>query len=380
MKKIAILGLHLNYGGVEQAIVNQANALSDNYKIELVVTYKLSQKPAFEINSKVKIKYLTNVKTNKDEFLKYIEKKQYIKAFIEGLKSLKILHLKKTTMKRYIKNSDADILISSRIEITELLNKYAKNKALTIAEEHSHHNNNKKYIKRLQKACKNINYLVLVSKELTQFYKKKIKGAECVYIPNSLDKWPPKTSKRNTKNIISVGRLSKEKGFTDLIDVFKIIYAKDKDAHLHIIGFGNEYEDLKEKITKLNLSSSITLYGFQNKDFIYEKLSNSSLYLMCSFEESFGIVLIEAGACGVPAIAFNSAQGASEIIKNGVSGYLIKNRSKKEMAEKALGLLHDNHKLNLFGEEAQLIAKNYSFEEVKKQWLTFLNKISKRKD
>ncbi len=65
---------------------------------------------------------------------------------------------------------------------------------------------------------------------------------------------------------------------------------------------------------------------------------------MCSHEESFGIVLIEAGSFGVPQVAFDSAQGAHEIIKNNRTGYLIQNRNKKEFATKAHELLNDRKK------------------------------------
>ena len=58
MKKVTILGLHLNYGGVEQAIANLANALSNDFEVELAITYKLG-KPAFFLNSNIKITYLT---------------------------------------------------------------------------------------------------------------------------------------------------------------------------------------------------------------------------------------------------------------------------------------------------------------------------------
>ena len=54
MKKVTILGLHLNYGGVEQAIANLANALSNDFEVELAITYKLG-KPAFFLNSNIKL-------------------------------------------------------------------------------------------------------------------------------------------------------------------------------------------------------------------------------------------------------------------------------------------------------------------------------------
>ncbi len=372
MKKIAILGLHLNFGGVEQAIVNQANMLCNDYDVKLVITYKKDE-PSFYIDPKVKIDYLTNLYPNREEFKKCLKKFKLVSLIKEGFKSIKILYLKKKTMINYIKNSEDDILISSRVDITKLLSKYGKNQ-IKVAEEHRHHNNDEKYISNLKKSCKNIDYLVSVSKELNDYYSKEIPNTKCVYIPNGLDYFPNKTSKLNNKNIISVGRLSPEKGFLDLIDVFNIIHDLDKDIHLDIVGDGVEKSSIENKINQYCLQEHIKLHGFQKKDYINKLLEKSSLYLMCSFEESFGIVLIEAGSFGIPQIAFSSAQGANEIIQNNISGYLIDNRDKEEMAKKVVELINDNDRLIKMGEEARNIAKEFSFVEVQKRWLDFIKK------
>jgi N-acetylglucosaminyldiphosphoundecaprenol N-acetyl-beta-D-mannosaminyltransferase len=375
-KKISILGLHLNYGGVESSIINQANMLSKDYDVTLVITYKMREKAAFKIDNRVKIIYLTNLLPNKQEFLKKLKKFRLISAFFEGLKSLKVLYLKNKTMENYIKNTDADILISSRIEFTNMLSKYGKN-AILIAEEHRHHNNNQKYINRLIKSCRNINYLISVSNELNDFYGKILPNTKCVYIPNALDYWPEESSKLTNKNLISIGRLSKEKGFLDLIETFKIIHDIDPQFHLDLVGDGVEYNNIKNRIEELDLQDNITLHGFQSKENINKLLLKSSIYLMTSFEESFGIVLIEAGSFGVPSIAFSSAQGARQIIKNNESGYLIANRDKEKMAHKVIELYNDKKKLQEFGRASKNIAQNFSFSNIKIKWLEFLKGVKK---
>ena len=67
MKKIAILSLHLNYGGVEKAVATLANMLVDNYKVEIICTYKIHNKPVYKIDTRVKIKYLIPHGPNKKE-------------------------------------------------------------------------------------------------------------------------------------------------------------------------------------------------------------------------------------------------------------------------------------------------------------------------
>ena len=58
MKKVAILSLHLGYGGIEKSIAALANILCEKYQVEIICIYKLYEQPAFDIDKRVKIKYL----------------------------------------------------------------------------------------------------------------------------------------------------------------------------------------------------------------------------------------------------------------------------------------------------------------------------------
>ena len=379
MKKITILCLHLGYGGIEVAVSNLANMLCNNYNVEIVSIYNIYGKPVYDINKKVTIKYLYDGGPNKKEFKESLKKLQLIKTLKEGIKSIKILKIKKNSMKNYIENCDSDIIISTRIEITEILSKYYKGKGILISQEHAHHNNNKDYINRVIKSLKNIDYFMPVSRKLTKFYKNKVKGnTKVMYSPLCVDYIPDKETKKNNKNIVSIGRLSPEKGCLDLIDVFNLIHKEDSECVLHIIGDGEEKIKMQEKIKNLNLNDSVVLYGYKDKEFIREKLNDMSLYLMTSYEESFGLVLLEASAFAIPSIAFSSAEGACEIINNNVDGYIIEDRNKEEMKEKVLELLNDKQKLALFGHEAKIKCNEYSYEVVKEKWLGIIEDILKK--
>ena len=83
--KVSILALHLNYGGVEKCISTLANILVDKYDVEIACSYKLIDEPAFRIDDRVSIKYLTDVKPNEAKFRRFVKRHRYIKAFREGL-------------------------------------------------------------------------------------------------------------------------------------------------------------------------------------------------------------------------------------------------------------------------------------------------------
>lgn len=379
MKKITILALHLGYGGVEKAISSISNILVNRYEVEIISVYKLYDEPAFYIDDKVKITYLLDkcLSPNKEELKLAIKSKNLLKILKEGFKSIKILNLKKSNMIKAIKNINSGIVISTRIEHNELLSKFGKKSLIKIAQEHTYHKNDEKFIHNLVKSCENIDYLMPVSKELTEFYKKYFKGkkTKCEFIPHSLDFIPKEKSSLEERSIISIGRLSPEKGFDDLIDVFNIVSNQKTDWKLNIIGDGSDRKNIEERIKKYKLEDRVILHGYQNKDYIDNQFMKSSIYAMGSHEESFGLVLIEAQSFGIPCIAFNSARGACEIIEDYQSGYLINNRNKKDMAEKIIKLIDDIELRKSMGVKSSKNALTYSTENVSKRWFDFLDMI-----
>ena len=116
----------------------------------------------------------------------------------------------------------------------------------------------------------------------------------------------------------------------------------------------------------------------QNKEYIDDYLHKSSLYIMTSLTESFGIVLLEAMSHGLPCVAFSSAEGAREIITSGKNGYLIKNRNYSAMIKKIEDLMKDEEARKYLGIEARKSIKKYTKEVVQEDWYELLEKKVKK--
>ncbi len=375
-KKISILSLHLGFGGVEQVVTNTANMLSNDYDVEIVSLYKNKEKMPFEVNEKVKITYLTNLISNRVEFKNAVKSKNIFKIIKEGIKAIYILINKNQFMRSYILESDAKVIISSRYSFSKILNYCGRKKSYKIHHEHTFSVNDE-YINNLNK-LKNINEVIVVSQTLYDEYKNKL-NIKLKYIPNALNYFPKESelSKLDNKTLIAIGRMSPEKGFSDLIDVIKEI--DDKEIVLNLFGDGQELESLKNKVKKLNLEKQINFHGFKTQDFIKRYMQNSSLYVMTSFEESFGLVLIEAMSYGVPCIAFDSAQGVKYII-NHKNGYFIKNRNIEEMANTIKKYLKLNCKDKLmYGTNARNTSNEYVFNNIQSKWLKHIKVIMEEK-
>lgn len=371
MKKVSIFVLHLNYGGIEKCAVSLANILCEKYEVEIVATYKLTEKPVFEINPKVIIKYL-------------IEEENYKKVEFSALNPLEFLNKIKDERNKYdqtviaMKACDSDIIISTRIYLNEILAKYGSKKAYKIGWEHNHHRRSVGNVNRLVASTIGLDKVVFVSNGLKNWYTREYKvrriPVEAVCVPNFLEELPTNISKLNTNNFISVGRLTKEKGIRDLVKVFKIMHDFNPDIHLDIIGDGQEKEKIIKLIKEYKLSNVITLHGAKEQAFVNKMYQKSSIFLMTSLTESFGIVLIEAMSYGLPCISFASAEGATELITEGYNGYLINGRNQNEMASVALELLKDKEKLHMISENALEVAKKYNKALIKEEWFNLIKK------
>ena len=375
MKKISILSLHLGYGGIEKCVVTLANSLCSKYDVEIAVCYKLYEKPAFFIDERVKIKYLNkDLKPNHDSLRLALKSKNPFKIIKELCFSLKVLFYRKKTMVKYISKTDSDVVISTRDIFNYWLSGYAKDGVLKIGWEHNHFHENYKYANNVKRSAKKLDYLILVSSELQKFYSEELRNTKCmcIYIPNSIDKIPSKIASLKNKKLISVGRLSHEKGYMDLLKLYRKLLKDDIDWTLDIVGDGVLRGELEEYIDKYDLGEKVHLHGFKSREEIDELLNESSIYVMTSYTESFGIVLIEAMSHGLPCIAYDSAEGAREIISSGENGYLIKNRNIDAMTMKLEDLINNYEERIRLGKQARDSVKKYTSDIVSKEWITLI--------
>ena len=251
LKKVTILALHLGYGGIEKSIAALANLLVDDYEVEIISSYQLLDKPAFEIDPRVEIRYLiTKFKPNREAWKASIKHLRPISFVKESFNSVMTLALRRSTMIRAIENCHSDIIISTRDLFNTWLGTYGKRSCYKIGWEHNHYHGDMSYADKVTKSAKNLDALVLVSDSLRKFYKKQLANTKCkcFYVPNILDTVPERLSKLNEKRLISVGRLSREKAYEDLLDVFQLIHKKEPSWRLDIIGDGAQKNLLGDRI------------------------------------------------------------------------------------------------------------------------------------
>lgn len=373
-KKVTFLCLHLGYGGIETATINSANTLCRNYDVDIVSFYNLKQNQASLLDKKVKVKYLCKHEPNKDVFLDYIHKHQFLKAFKEGIIAVIILLQKKLLIINEIENNQSDAIVSTRYDFSTLLSRYGKEETIKIAQEHHHHNNDKKYINILKTKYYNIDYLCALTKSLKKDYEVFLKNnhhTKIVLLPNILINNVTSQSDLKHKNIISVSRLDKGKKIDDLITIFSKL--KNQDSKLYIIGNGTEMNTLKNLTKNLGITERVTFTGYLSHREQEKYYLDSSIFAMTSISEGLPMVLLEAMSYGLPCIAYKTDSGIEDIISNNENGYIIKSRNEKEYVEKLDAILNNSKEVKKLGANALKTTKNFEPDEILKIWNKILN-------
>lgn len=187
------------------------------------------------------------------------------------------------------------------------------------------------------------------------------------------------------KNIlISVGHLVKRKGFDWFIE--NVLPKLNKDILYFIIGGhghqsqGSEKEKINQSINKLGLEKKAFLMGTVPEDQLINFYQASDLFVMPNVKvegdiEGFGIVSLEAAACGLPVVA-SSLEGIQDIVKDGENGFLLEPRNAGEFVESINKLLSDNKKREKISKKARkYILEKYNWRKIGQQYLNEFNKL-----
>ena len=148
----------------------------------------------------------------------------------------------------------------------------------------------------------------------------------------------PESFKSEFKNVVAIGNLSYRKGFDNLLKVFG--HLKNEKILLHILGDGRDSVLLHQKKEEFGLENVI-FHGQQKNP--YQFLKYSDLFILSSRYEGFPNVLLEAGACGVYALANNCPGGINEIIQPKINGEILAIENHELFAEKILQVLDETH-------------------------------------
>jgi glycosyltransferase involved in cell wall biosynthesis len=164
------------------------------------------------------------------------------------------------------------------------------------------------------------------------------------------------------KKILHVGRISYEKNCDVIINAFKLIHEKYPESTLTIIGDGPALPSLKVQAEQLKLADKVIFKGFVSNDVLHDVYPQYDLFLTASTMETQGLVILEAIACGLPAIGVYSF-AIPELIQHGINGYNAEPFKPVELANLALKVLSDPDLYRKFSEKSLEIANHHEMSK-----------------
>lgn len=177
------------------------------------------------------------------------------------------------------------------------------------------------------------------------------------------------------KMIISMGRLTSQKGFDILLSAFKKIAAQYQDWQLIILGKGELRSELENLRDNLGLTEQVIFPGIFSNPF--PLLKQSKIFVLSSRFEGFGNVLIEAMACGLPVISTDCPSGPREIICDGVDGILVPTEDASALAVAMEHLICNEKERQRLAINALEGIDRFSLEKILDKWEELIGEITK---
>lgn len=189
--------------------------------------------------------------------------------------------------------------------------------------------------------------------------------------------------------VVTIGRYAYQKGYDLLLQAWAEVERTRKEERgrrneemrelenwtLDIYGQGDQ-TDYRQLMAELGIDSNRCHLNGPVED-VVKAYQESSIFVLSSRFEGFGMVLIEAMACGLPVVSFDCPAGPDEIITDGVDGLLVPSGDVHALAEKLMVLMTDENLRRRLGQQARQTAQRYEMTTIANQWIALFEKVIK---
>lgn len=231
--------------------------------------------------------------------------------------------------------------------------------------------------RRLHKTFLHYDSLVVLSKYDYAYFKQyfESRGGDVSTIHqiyNAVDLDNSRISDLSWKRFLAVGRLSAEKNFNDAVRIWKKVSLRHPDWHLDIYGEGGERKHLEDFISEQGMDGCVSLCG--NNPKILDQFARSSGMLVTSNYEGMGLVVVEAGSCGVPTVAYRCPGGLPEVLADG-AGYLVPMGDIDSAAARICDLIEDVELRKRMGGAALEFAGGFAPDLIMQHWMSLFKSM-----
>lgn len=361
MKKICFIVYNMAvFGGVEQVTTSLSSALCDHFEVHVLaivqtgpLEYQLDDRIKYSCLTKTEKRFSVLQKELKKPIAEYMTKNGIDVCFIQGTFPAYICYPARFKCKTKFVFCDHGALINQ-------WNERAPTIARFLASLFCH-----KTVTLTEKSCCDYHKRFFVPK------------CKLSYIYNWIDSEKQSVSEynRDSKRIVSAGRIGREKGFDMLINACEFVFERYPDWSLDIFGDGDMMPEIKSLVVSKNLQNNINLMGMRTD--LKERYKDYSMYAMPSYREGMPLVLLEAKLNQLPIVSFDIATGPREIIRDGIDGILVEPYNIKKFAESICSLIKNPELRQKMSAESRSNLNKFSKNSILNQWIDLVNDLVK---
>ena len=363
MKLLYVTDAFAVFGGIERVLADKMNYLAERlgYEVSLLTVNQGVHAIPFSLHPSIKF-FDLDVRMHQQYLFRGI--KRY-------LKHKQLDSQLKCRMKDALQQICPDMIVCAKLDFVGVLNE-VRGYVPLVVESHT--------------LCKADHYEVsgILRRLHVWEYKRQVKMADAVValtagdardwgkynmqvsvIPNVVHLNESEIYTANTdKRIVFVGRFTMQKDFVSLLRIWSIVFSRHSDWMLDIYTEGEIH------------APGVRI--FKPVADIMEHYCNSSVLLLTSLFEPFGLVLPEAMSCGLPVVSFDCPYGPADIITDGVDGFLIKNRDILAFADRVCQLIEDKELRLRMGQAAIKSAQRYRADVIMPKWKELFESLCRK--
>lgn len=375
MKLVYCISATHNSGGMERVLANKANYLAARgYDITVVTTDQRGLSPFFPLDARIRCVDLgVNYETNNG------------KSFLNKLVHFPFKQWRhRRRLSRVLREIRPDVTVSMFCNDATFLPSI-KDGSRKVLEIHFSRFKRLQYDRkglwRLADVWRNRNEadvvarfdrFVVLTHEDSRYWGNQ---PHIVVIPNAQTFTSDAPAPLEAKTVVAVGRLTYQKGFDLLLQAWAEVCRRVSGWQLAIVGDGELRSALSAQAESLGLAGCVTFVP-ATKD-VVAVYRDASVLAMSSRYEGFGMVLLEAQTVGLPVVSFACKCGPSEIVNDGVDGYLVAPGDVDAMADRLVRLMQDGALRRRMGAHAFANAARFSTDAVMKQWMALFDSLKK---
>lgn len=347
----------MNPGGAERVLSNLANELVEDFNITIITLYKCQ--PFYPLKKEINLKYC------KEHYLDSPTKWQSL------LNHWTLFY----NLNKSLKNHQIDICIgfmtTSNI-YAALVSKLRKIPSIISERIHPEFYEIGSFWNFIRKKTYPLStHLVVQTHSIQKYFETFMKSEQLRIIKNPLA--PDLASKRNLneireKIILNIGRLDNQKNQDLLIKAFANIH--QDGWKLNIIGEGVNRKIYEDLIKSLHLEDKVTLLGIRSD--VHTYLNHAGIFVFSSRFEGFPNALTEAMYFGLPCISTDCPSGPSELIKDGINGYLIPVGDQLSLEKRLQELIAAPNLRMKFSENAIKNTEEFEYKLINNQWKSLI--------